>query len=49
LPAADVRDTEQAEVFRQIAQQVAAQVSVLNARRPAPPKAPIKLLAQYDL
>ena len=36
-------DTEQAEVFRQIAQRVAAQVSVLNARRPAAPKAPIML------
>lgn len=36
-------ESEQAEVFRQIAQRVAAQVSVLNARRPAAPRAPIKL------
>ena len=36
-------DTEQAEVFRKIAQAVAAQVSVQNAKRPAVAKAPIKL------
>ena len=36
-------DTEQAETLRQIAQKIAAQVSVLNARRPAAPKVPIKL------
>jgi len=36
-------DSEQAAVFRSVAQKVAAQVSVLNARRPAAPKAPIKL------
>jgi ATP-binding protein involved in chromosome partitioning len=36
-------ETEQAEVFRQIAQRVAAQVSVLNAQRPPAPRAPIKL------
>lgn len=36
-------DTEQAEIFRQIAQKVAAYVSVLNVKRPAAPRAPIKL------
>lgn len=36
-------DTEQAATLRQIAQKIAAYVSVLNARRPAAPKAPIKL------
>ncbi|MCX6027816.1 MAG: Mrp/NBP35 family ATP-binding protein [Chloroflexi bacterium] len=36
-------DSEQAAVFRSVAQKVAAQVSVLNARRPAASKAPIKL------
>lgn len=36
-------ETEQAEVFRQIAQRIAAYVSVLNAKRPAAPRAPIKL------
>lgn len=36
-------DTEQAVVFRDIAQRVAAQVSVLNAQRPAAPRTPIKL------
>ena len=36
-------DTEQAEVFRQIAQRIAATVSVLNAQRPAASAAPIKL------
>jgi ATP-binding protein involved in chromosome partitioning len=36
-------ETEQAEVFRQIAQRIAANVSVLNAQRPAPGSAPISL------
>ncbi len=36
-------DSEQAAAFRNLAQLVAAQVSVMNARRPAAPKAPIKL------
>jgi ATP-binding protein involved in chromosome partitioning len=36
-------DSEQAAAFRALAQKVAAQVSVMNARRPAAPKAPIKL------
>ena len=36
-------DSEQAAVFRSVAQKVAAQVSVLNARRPAAPRAPIKV------
>ena len=36
-------DSEQAAAFRALAQQVAAQVSVMNARRPAAPKVPIKL------
>jgi ATP-binding protein involved in chromosome partitioning len=36
-------DSEQAAVFRAVAQKVAAQVSVLNARRPAAARAPIKL------
>ena len=36
-------DSEQAAVFRAVAQKVAAQVSVLNARRPAAPRSPIKL------
>lgn len=36
-------DTEQATVLRAIAQKIAAYVSVLNAKRPAAPKAPIKL------
>jgi ATP-binding protein involved in chromosome partitioning len=35
--------TDQAEVFRQIAQRIAANVSVLNARRPAPGSVPISL------
>ena len=36
-------DSEQAAVFRSVAQKVAAQVSVLNARRPAAARAPIRL------
>jgi ATP-binding protein involved in chromosome partitioning len=36
-------ESAQAEAFRSFAQKVAAQVSVLNAQRAAPPKAPIKL------
>jgi ATP-binding protein involved in chromosome partitioning len=36
-------DSEQAAAFHALAQKVAAQVSVMNARRPAAPKAPIKL------
>ncbi len=36
-------DTEQAAVFRLIAQQIAAHVSVLNARRATAARAPIKL------
>ncbi len=36
-------ETEQAQVFCDIAQRIAAQVSVLNARRPAPGSVPIKL------
>jgi len=36
-------DSEQAAVFRAVAQKVAAQVSVLNARRPVAPRSPIKL------
>jgi ATP-binding protein involved in chromosome partitioning len=36
-------DSEGAEAFRTIAQKIAAQVSVMNARRPAAPRAPIKL------
>jgi len=36
-------DSEQAAAFRSLAQQVAAQVSVMNAQRPAAPKAPIRL------
>lgn len=36
-------ETEQAEVFRQIAQRIAATVSVMNAQRPAATSAPIKL------
>jgi ATP-binding protein involved in chromosome partitioning len=36
-------DTEQAAAFRALAQKVAAQVSVMNARRPAAPRVPIKL------
>ena len=36
-------DSEQAAVFRSLAQKIAAQVSVLNARRPAAPRVPIKL------
>lgn len=36
-------DTAQAATFRQIAQKIAAHVSVLNARRPAAPRVPIKL------
>src|SRR5512139_2595502 len=36
-------ETEQAEMFRQIAQRIAASVSVLNAQRPAAPRTPIKL------
>jgi len=36
-------DSEQAAAFRALAQKVAAQVSVMNARRPAAPRTPIKL------
>ena len=36
-------DSEQSIAFRALAEKVAAQVSVMNARRPAPQKAPIKL------
>lgn len=36
-------ESPQAEAFRTIAQKVAAQVSMLNARRPAGPRAPVKL------
>jgi ATP-binding protein involved in chromosome partitioning len=36
-------DSEQSKAFRSVAEKVAAQVSVMNARRPAAPKAPIKL------
>jgi ATP-binding protein involved in chromosome partitioning len=36
-------DSEQAQSFRTVAQKVAAQVSVINARRPATPLAPSKL------
>jgi ATP-binding protein involved in chromosome partitioning len=36
-------DSEQAAVFRAVAQKVAAQVSVLNARQPAAAQQPIKL------
>ena len=36
-------DSESAAAFRAVAQKIAAQVSVMNARRPAAPKAPIKL------
>jgi ATP-binding protein involved in chromosome partitioning len=36
-------DSEAAAAFRAVAQKVAAQVSVLNARRPAAPRSPIKL------
>jgi ATP-binding protein involved in chromosome partitioning len=36
-------DSEQAAAFRALAQQVAAQISVLNAGRPVVPRAPIKL------
>jgi ATP-binding protein involved in chromosome partitioning len=36
-------DTEQAEVFRAIAQRIAAQVSVMNARRTSTARAPVKL------
>lgn len=36
-------DTEQAVIFRQIAQRIAAQVSVLNAQRPPAPRTPVKL------
>jgi ATP-binding protein involved in chromosome partitioning len=36
-------DTEQAEVFRAIAQKLAAQVSVMNARRASAARAPVKL------
>ncbi len=36
-------ESEQAGAFRTLAEKVAAQVSVMNARRPAPQKAPIKL------
>jgi len=36
-------NSEQAAVFRSVAQKVAAQVSVLNARRPVAPRSPIKL------
>jgi ATP-binding protein involved in chromosome partitioning len=35
--------SEQAAAFRALAQKVAAQVSVMNARRPAAPRTPIKL------
>jgi ATP-binding protein involved in chromosome partitioning len=37
-------DTEQAEVFRAIAQRIAAQVSVMNARRTSMARAPIELV-----
>ncbi len=40
---ADQPDSEQAAAFRNIAQQIAAQVSVMNAQRPPVAKAPIKL------
>ena len=36
-------DSDQAAAFRDLAQKVAAQVSVMNARRPPAPKVPIKL------
>jgi ATP-binding protein involved in chromosome partitioning len=36
-------DTEQAEVFRAIARNLAAQVSVMNARRPSGARAPVEL------
>ena len=36
-------DSEQAAAFRALAQKVAAEVSVMNASRPAAPKVPIKL------
>lgn len=36
-------DTEQAEMLCEIAQKIAAQVSVLNAKRPPAPRTPIKL------
>jgi ATP-binding protein involved in chromosome partitioning len=36
-------DTEQAEVFRSIAQRIAAQVSVMNARRAVTARAPVQL------
>jgi hypothetical protein len=36
-------DSKQAAVFRAVAQKIAAQVSVLNARRPVGPRSPIKL------
>ncbi len=36
-------DSEQAQAFRHLAQKVAAQVSVMNAQRPAAPRAPISL------
>jgi ATP-binding protein involved in chromosome partitioning len=37
------RDSDQAATFRDLAQKVAAQVSVMNARRPAVARAPINL------
>ena len=36
-------ESPQAGAFRAIAQKIAAQVSVLNARRPVGPRSPIKL------
>ena len=36
-------ESSQAEAFRAVARKVAAQVSVMNAQRPAAPKTPIKL------
>jgi len=36
-------ESSQAEAFRTVARKVAAQVSVMNAQRPAAPKTPIKL------
>ena len=36
-------DSESAAALRTVARKIAAQVSVMNARRPAPPRSPIKL------
>jgi len=36
-------ESEASQAFRMIAQKIAAQVSVINAQRPAAPRAPIKL------